>query len=183
VASELASTIDAMPSDVRNWLTRCNPEGCNFPAAAEIISTATRASAVQQLRLILSYGGVKTKGRKRPLGGEVNRSQVLASYGQFRLLISRQFFGQGATPFRMAADRSGGVVSQSATCWSSDPSSTTPKRKVAARYSGNSCCRSTAHRVPYGGTHAELTARIISHGASEEARSCLTYRIHDQRPI
>ena len=29
----------------------------------------------------------------------------MRSYGQFRLLISRQFFGQDATPFRMAADR------------------------------------------------------------------------------
>ena len=74
-------------------------------------------------------------GNIAPALSEINYFRM-RSYGQFRLLISRWFFGQGATPFRMAADRSGGVVSQSPICWSSDPSSTTPKRKIAARYSG-----------------------------------------------
>jgi hypothetical protein len=35
----------------------------------------------------------------------------VASQRHFGLLISRQFFGHGATPFRMAADRWAGVVS------------------------------------------------------------------------
>jgi hypothetical protein len=38
------------------------------PTGAEIVSPETRASAVQQLRDILSYGGSKKRGRKRPTG-------------------------------------------------------------------------------------------------------------------
>jgi hypothetical protein len=70
-ARELACAVDAMPADVREWLARCNPEGRNIPTTEEITSPepATRAGAVQQLRLILSYGtDVERKGRKRPTG-------------------------------------------------------------------------------------------------------------------
>ena len=66
-ARSLARAIDAMPSDVRDWLAHCNPEA-RVPTGAEIVSTETRASAVQQLRHILTYGGVKTMGRNRPTG-------------------------------------------------------------------------------------------------------------------
>jgi hypothetical protein len=68
-AQELARAVDAMPVDVREWLARCNPEGRNIPTTEEITSPKTRAGAVQQLRVILSYGtDVERKGRKRPTG-------------------------------------------------------------------------------------------------------------------
>jgi hypothetical protein len=67
-AQQLARAVDAMPAEVRDWLARCNPEGRNIPTIPEIASPATRASAVLRLRLILSYGGVETEGRKRPTG-------------------------------------------------------------------------------------------------------------------
>lgn len=70
-AQPLACAIDAMPADVREWLARCNPEDRNIPTTAEITSSepATRARAVQRLRLILSYGtDVEREGRKRPTG-------------------------------------------------------------------------------------------------------------------
>lgn len=67
-AGSLARAVDALASDVRHWLVRCDPEGRDVPTAAKIVSTTTRASAVQQLRLVLSYGCFKRKGRKRPTG-------------------------------------------------------------------------------------------------------------------
>jgi hypothetical protein len=70
-AQQLARAVDALPADVRDWLARCNPRDHDrtIPKAAEIVSQATRAGAVQRLRLILSYGvDVEKKGRKRPTG-------------------------------------------------------------------------------------------------------------------
>jgi hypothetical protein len=73
-ASSLASARDATPSDVWDWLARRNPEAGDVPTAAEIVSKETRASAVQRLRNILSYGRFITMGRNRPTGG---RSQSI----------------------------------------------------------------------------------------------------------
>jgi DNA invertase Pin-like site-specific DNA recombinase len=67
-ARRLANAIAAMPSDVWDWLARCNPEARDIPTAAQILSTETRASAIQQLRHILSYGAFITTGRNRPAG-------------------------------------------------------------------------------------------------------------------
>jgi hypothetical protein len=70
-AQQLARTLEGMPVQIREWLASCNPEGRTIPSSAEITSVepATRASSVQQLRLILSYGAdVVKKGRKRPSG-------------------------------------------------------------------------------------------------------------------
>ena len=66
-AGSLARAIDATPPDVWDWLARSAPEA-RVPTGAEIVSTETRTSAVQQLRHILSYGGFKKLGRKRPTG-------------------------------------------------------------------------------------------------------------------
>jgi hypothetical protein len=67
-AGSLARARDEMPSDVWDWLLAgCNPEA-RVPTGVEIVSTETRASAVQQLRHILSYGEFKKKRRKRPTG-------------------------------------------------------------------------------------------------------------------
>jgi hypothetical protein len=56
-----------MPTDLRRWLTSCNkPHNRGIPSAAEIRSAATRQSAVQRLRLMISYGGGPVEGRKRP---------------------------------------------------------------------------------------------------------------------
>ena len=73
-----------MPADVRQWLISCNtpaqwllscntPHDRNIPTAAEILSPATRQSAVERFRLILSYGGGIVAGRKRS-GGRRSRS-------------------------------------------------------------------------------------------------------------
>jgi hypothetical protein len=67
-AKQLARAVDGMHVDVRHWLVRCNPDGRNISTAAEILSPVTRASAIQRLRLILSYGGDFIEGRKRPTG-------------------------------------------------------------------------------------------------------------------
>jgi hypothetical protein len=67
-AETLARAVDATPLEVWDWLARFNPKGCDIPTAAEIVSPATRARAVQRLRLALSYGGLMKDGRKRPTG-------------------------------------------------------------------------------------------------------------------
>jgi hypothetical protein len=68
VTLQLARAVDAIPNDVREWLARCSPEGRNIPTAAEILSPATRADAVDRLRLAVSFGGQEIEGRKRPTG-------------------------------------------------------------------------------------------------------------------
>ena len=73
-ARALARAVDAMPADVRQWLLSCNtPHDRNIPTATEILSPATRQSAVERFRLILSYGGSIVAGRKRS-GGRRSRS-------------------------------------------------------------------------------------------------------------
>ena len=73
-ARALARAVDAMPADVRQWLLSCNtPHDRNIPTAWEILSPATRQSAVERFRLILSYGGRVVAGRKRS-GGRRSRS-------------------------------------------------------------------------------------------------------------
>jgi site-specific recombinase XerD len=68
-ARALASAVDAMPADVRQWLQSCNsPHHRNIPTAAEILSPPSRESAVTRLRQILSYGGSVVEGRKRSGG-------------------------------------------------------------------------------------------------------------------
>jgi hypothetical protein len=67
-AQQLARAVHGMHADVREWLARCNPKGRDIPTPAEISLPATRASAVQRLRLILSYGVDMRQGRKRPSG-------------------------------------------------------------------------------------------------------------------
>lgn len=78
-ADRLGHAVDTVPSDVWDWLALCNPEGCDIPTAAEITSTATRAGAVQRLRHMLSYGGLKTIGRKRPSGKHSQSFEPLLS--------------------------------------------------------------------------------------------------------
>jgi hypothetical protein len=65
---QLARALEAMPTEVRDWLARSDHTSRNIPTAAEILSPATRTDAVDRLRLILSYGGVVEDGRKRPTG-------------------------------------------------------------------------------------------------------------------
>jgi hypothetical protein len=73
-ARALARAVDAMPADVRQWLLSCNtPHDRNIPTATEILSPATRPSAVERFRLILSYGGSIVAGRTRS-GGRRSRS-------------------------------------------------------------------------------------------------------------
>jgi hypothetical protein len=73
-ASALACAVVAMPADVRQWLTSCNmPHHRNIPTEAELLSLATRQSAVDRLRLVLTYGGGTVAGRKRA-GGQRSRS-------------------------------------------------------------------------------------------------------------
>jgi hypothetical protein len=73
-ARALARAVAAMPADVRQWLLSCNtPHDRNIPTATEILSPATRQSAVERFRLILSYGGGIVAGRKRS-GGRRSRS-------------------------------------------------------------------------------------------------------------
>jgi hypothetical protein len=73
-ARALARAVDAMPADVRQWLLSCNtPHDRTIPTATEILSPATRQSAVERFRLILSYGGGIVAGRKRS-GGRRSRS-------------------------------------------------------------------------------------------------------------
>jgi hypothetical protein len=73
-AQALARAIVAMPADVRQWLTSCNTPHCrSIPTEAELLSPATRQSAVGRLRLVLSYGGGMVAGRKRA-GGQRSRS-------------------------------------------------------------------------------------------------------------
>ena len=55
-ARALARAVDAMPADVRQWLLSCNtPHDRNIPPGTEILSPATRQSAVERFRLIVSY--------------------------------------------------------------------------------------------------------------------------------
>jgi len=75
VAAQLASAIKAMSDDLRDWLYRCNPAHRAIPTPEEITSRNTRAKALQQLRLILSYGAYERAGRKRP--GKKQRSLEL----------------------------------------------------------------------------------------------------------
>jgi hypothetical protein len=73
-ARALARAVDAMPTDVRQWLLSCNtPHDPNIPTATEILSPPSRQRAVERFRLILSYGGRVVAGRKR-LGGRRSRS-------------------------------------------------------------------------------------------------------------
>jgi hypothetical protein len=73
-AHALARAVVAMPADVRQWLISCNTRHCrNIPTEAELLSPATRQSAVDRLRLVLSYGGGTVAGRKRA-GGQRSRS-------------------------------------------------------------------------------------------------------------
>jgi hypothetical protein len=73
-ARALARGVDAMPAEVLQWLLSCNtPHDRSIPTAAEILSPATRQSAVERFRLILSYGGGIVAGRKRS-GGRRSRS-------------------------------------------------------------------------------------------------------------
>src|SRR5262245_17335519 len=74
-ARALARAVDAIHPDVRQWLQSCNRphHHRNIPTAAEILSPATRQSAVERLRQILSWGGSIVAGRKRS-GGRRSRS-------------------------------------------------------------------------------------------------------------
>jgi hypothetical protein len=73
-ARALARAVDAIPADVRQWLLSCNtPRDRNIPTATEILAPATRQSAVERFRLILSYGGSIVAGRERS-GGRHSRS-------------------------------------------------------------------------------------------------------------
>ena len=54
-----------MPTDLRRWLTVHTPPAPDIPDPAEFISPATRRSAAQRLRVLLSHGGSITVGRKR----------------------------------------------------------------------------------------------------------------------
>ena len=75
-ARALTRAVDAMPTEVRKWLLSCNtPHDRNIPTATEILSPATRQSAVERFRLILSWGGRVVPGRKRP-GGRRSRSFI-----------------------------------------------------------------------------------------------------------
>ena len=57
-AHALARAVVAMPADVRQWLTSRNTPHCrSIPTEAELLSPATRRSAVDRFRLVLSYGG------------------------------------------------------------------------------------------------------------------------------
>jgi hypothetical protein len=68
-ARALAHAADAMPASVRQWLISINARhGRNIPTASEILSPATRQSAIERFRLILSYGGGVVVGRKRRRG-------------------------------------------------------------------------------------------------------------------
>ena len=75
-AQALARAVDAIPADVRQWLLSCSATlHRNIPTATEILSSATRQSAVERFRLILSWGGSVVPGRKRP-GGRRSRSFI-----------------------------------------------------------------------------------------------------------
>jgi hypothetical protein len=75
-AQALARAVDTMHWDVRQWLQSCQRlHDRNFPTATEILSPATRQSAVARFRLILSWGGRVVAGRKRP-GGRRSRSSI-----------------------------------------------------------------------------------------------------------
>jgi hypothetical protein len=70
----LARAVDTMAADVLNWLTQFRtPQTSQIPTAPEIISPATRQSAIQRLGVALSHGGVFVIGRKRQ-GGKRSRS-------------------------------------------------------------------------------------------------------------
>jgi hypothetical protein len=73
-ARALERAVDTMAADMRNWLAQfCTPQTGQIPTAAEIISPATRQSAIQRLGVALSHGGVFVIGRKRQ-GGKRSRS-------------------------------------------------------------------------------------------------------------
>ena len=74
VAQELARAVGMLPDDVRRWLTSANGrQGRAIPTAKEILSPVTRKRAIERLRLIVSYGGQTTAGRKRA-GGRRSRT-------------------------------------------------------------------------------------------------------------
>jgi hypothetical protein len=73
-ARALARAVDTMPADMRDWLAHFGaPQTSHIPAAAEIVSPATRQSAIQRLSVVLSHGGGMRVGRKRP-GGKHSKS-------------------------------------------------------------------------------------------------------------
>jgi hypothetical protein len=67
-AHELADAIANMSPEVQEWLLHCTPLARNMPAPGLFKSTASRQQAVEQLRIILSYGGKAVRDRKRPTG-------------------------------------------------------------------------------------------------------------------
>ena len=73
-AHALARAVDTMPADMRDWLAHFGaPQTSHILTAAEIISPATRQSAIQRLSVVLSHGGRVGIGRKRP-GGKQTES-------------------------------------------------------------------------------------------------------------
>lgn len=73
-AGALARAVSTMSADTRNWLAQFCPLQTNqIPTGGEIISPATRQSAIQRLRAVLSRGGSFGIGRNRP-GGKRSRT-------------------------------------------------------------------------------------------------------------
>jgi hypothetical protein len=72
-ARRLARALDATPIDVWRRLSPRISKARAIPTADEVLSPETRQHAVERLRLILSIGGCRGFGRKRP-GGRRSRS-------------------------------------------------------------------------------------------------------------
>jgi hypothetical protein len=62
-AGALCRAVDAAPPEVWEWLDKFSSD--SMPMPEEILDRATREKAVQQLHLVLSYGGKMVDGRKR----------------------------------------------------------------------------------------------------------------------
>jgi hypothetical protein len=64
VAQELARAVGEAPQEVWDWLGQFTP-AIAIPTPAEIVSPTTRHDAIEQLRLVLTYGDSIVDGRKR----------------------------------------------------------------------------------------------------------------------
>lgn len=64
VAQELARAVGETSQEVWDWLGQFTP-AIAIPTPAEVVSLTKRAYAIQQLHVVLSYGGSVVDGRKR----------------------------------------------------------------------------------------------------------------------
>jgi hypothetical protein len=132
-ARALAHAVNMMPADMRNWIAHfCTPQDSHIPTAAEIISPATRQSAVQRLSAVLSHGGGVVIGRKRsagkrslsfkpllnvPTGIERKRPRGEAQREFVRSLALTYWEGTGKKPPHTAKEASGPFSTFVAECF------------------------------------------------------------------